>query len=146
MSYGFSAYDKSSEIYFAKYTNSTILRPDKDKQLPNLSNIDYNFRPTTEALRNDPNSIKFTIPSDIIRHFKSNNIKPNFIPVVLKTSCTCVLNYAELYKSIDNWDWRSDITFYIRIVPLSLTAYFQRIMRTGDKEKVSAVMIVGFKE
>ena len=146
MSYGFSAYNKSSEVYFAKYVNTTVLRPDKDKQLPILKNIDYNFRPNAESLKHDPNSVKFTLPSDLIRYFKSNNIKPNFVPAISNLSCNCVLNYAELYKNIDNWDWRSNIIFYVRVVPVSLTAYFQRIRRLGGDSKVVVLIVVGFRE
>lgn len=146
MSYGFSAYNRSSEIYFAKYINSIVLRPDGDKQLPNLRDINFEYNPSTDAMRSDPNSVKFTLPSHIISHFKSNNIKPNFIPFASNPVCTCVLNYAELYKSIDSWNGWSGITFYVRILPVSTTAFYQYIQRSGYGEKVGASMIVGFKE
>lgn len=144
--YGFKAYDKSSEIHFSKYNNSSFIRPDKDKPLPLLKNVDYSFNYRNIALEHDNNSIKFTLSADIIRDFKNKNLRFNFVPVVLNRSCSCVVNYADLYQRINKWNGKDNIVFYIRIIPLNLTTYFQYITRTTTDEKVGAIMIIGFRE
>lgn len=139
--YGFKVYNKSSEVHFSKYNNGVILTPDTDRALPNFNDIDFNFNPNTLP---DHATVKFTLKRDTILYFKNNGLNFNFIPIVLGKSLASVLNHKAILDQLKNWNG-NDITIYLRLIPMNLTAYYQVIRRNGNNRKVKALIIVGFQ-
>lgn len=148
--YGFKAYDLSSETYFTQFNNQYMIREPVARTIEYVRQIDM-------GLPYDRQYLEFVLPAWIIRFFKENNLKFAFIPIAgvegvnFKSLYTGIMNYQQLYRDLDNWDWRSDIRFKVFIRPRNLSVYAQiiRRMRDYDDRKVDAQInirvLVGFR-
>lgn len=148
--YGFKAYDLSSETYFTQFNNQYMITQ------PVARTIDY-VRQIDMELPYDRQYLEFVLPAWIIRFFKENGLKFAFIPLVgvgggrFNSLYTGIMNYQQLYRDLDNWDWRSDIRFKVYIRPRNLSVYAQiiRRMRDYDDRKADAQInirvLVGFR-
>ena len=148
--YGFKAYDLSSETYFTQFNNQYMITQ------PVARTIDY-VRQIDMGLPYDRQYLEFVLPAWIIRFFKENGLKFAFIPLAgigggrFNSLYTGIMNYQQLYRDLDNWDWRSDIRFKVYIRPRNLSVYAQiiRRMRDYDDRKADAQInirvLVGFR-
>ena len=148
--YGFKAYDLSSETYFTQFNNQYMIREPVARTIKYVREIDM-------GLPYDRQYLEFVLPAWIIRFFKENNLKFAFIPIAgvggvsFKSLYTGIMNYQQLYRDLDNWDWRSDIRFKVFIRPRNLSVYAQviRRMRDYDDRKADAQInirvLVGFR-
>lgn len=148
--YGFKAYDLSSETYFTQFNNQYMITK------PVARTIDY-VRQIDMGLPYDRQYLEFVLPAWIIRFFKENGLKFAFIPLAgigdgrFNSLYTGIMNYQQLYRDLDNWDWRSDIRFKVYIRPRNLSVYAQiiRRMRDYDDRKADAQInirvLVGFR-
>lgn len=148
--YGFKAYDLSSETYFTQFNNQYMIKQ------PVARTIDY-VRQIDMGLPYDRQYLEFVLPAWIIRFFKENGLKFAFIPLAglgdgrFNSLYTGIMNYQQLYRDLDNWDWRSDIRFKVYIRPRNLSVYAQiiRRMRDYDDRKADAQInirvLVGFR-
>lgn len=149
-SYGFKAYDLSSEIYFTQFNNQyKILHPV-------ARTIEY-VRQIDMGVSYEKQYVEFILPAWIIRFFKENDLKFAFIPLTgagsqnFKSLYTGIINYYQLYRDLDNWDWHSDIRFKVFIRPRSLSVYAQIIRRLRDSDdrradaQVNIHVLVGFR-
>lgn len=149
-SYGFKAYDLSSETYFTQFNNQYMITQPVARTIQYVRQIDM-------GLPYDRQYVEFVLPAWIIRFFKENGLKFAFIPLAgiggekFKSLYTGIMNYQQLYRDLDNWDGRSDIRFKVFIRPRSLSVYAQviRRMRDYDDRKVDAQIniqvLVGFR-
>lgn len=149
-SYGFKAYDLSSETYFTQFNNQYMITQPVSQTIQYVRQIDM-------GLPYDRQYVEFVLPAWIIRFFKENGLKFAFIPLAgvsgtkFKSLYTGIMNYQQLYRDLDNWDWRSDIRFKVFIRPRSLSVYAQiiRRMRDYDDRKADAQInirvLVGFR-
>lgn len=149
-SYGFKAYDLSSETYFTQFNNQYMIREPVARTIEYVRQIDM-------GLPYDRQYLEFVLPAWIIRFFKENGLKFAFIPIAgvgdanFKSLYTGIMNYQQLYRDLDNWDWRSDIRFKVFIRPRNLSVYAQviRRMRDYDDRKADAQIhirvLVGFR-
>lgn len=151
-SYGFKAYDLSSEIYFTQFNNQYMIKHPVAKTIEYVRQIDM-------GVSYEKQYFEFILPAWIIRFFKENNLKFAFIPIAgygnggqnFKSLYTGIINYYQLYRDLDNWDWHSDIRFKVFIRPRSLSVYAQIIRRLGisDDRKADAqiniTVLVGFR-
>ena len=148
--YGFKAYDLSSETYFTQFNNQYMITQ------PVARTIDY-VRQIDMGLPYDRQYLEFLLPAWIIRFFKENGLRFAFIPIAgvggadFGSLYTGIMNYQQLYRDLDNWDWRSDIRFRVYIRPRNLSVYAQiiRRMRDYDDRKADAQInirvLVGFR-
>lgn len=148
--YGFKAYDLSSETYFTQFNNQYMITQ------PVARTIDY-VRQIDMGLPYNRQYLEFVLPAWIIRFFKENGLKFAFIPLAgvggrrFNSLYTGIMNYQQLYRDLDNWDWRSDIRFKVYIRPRNLSVYAQiiRRMRDYDDRKADAQInirvLVGFR-
>ena len=149
-SYGFKAYDLSSETYFTQFNNQYMIARPVARTIEYVRQIDM-------GLPYDRQYLEFVLPAWIIRFFKENGLKFAFIPLAgiggakFKTLYTGIMNYQQLYRDLDNWDWRSDIRFKVYIRPRNLSVYAQIIRRMRDYDdrnadaQVNIRVLVGFR-
>ena len=148
--YGFKAYDLSSETYFTQFNNQYMITQPVARTINYVRQIDM-------GLPYDRQYLEFVLPAWIIRFFKENGLKFAFIPLAgvgdgrFNSLYTGIMNYQQLYRDLDNWDWRSDIRFKVYIRPRNLSVYAQiiRRMRDYDDRKTDAQInirvLVGFR-
>lgn len=148
--YGFKAYDLSSETYFTQFNNQYMITQ------PVARTIDY-VRQIDMGLPYDRQYLEFVLPAWIIRFFKENGLKFAFIPLTgvgggrFNSLYTGIMNYQQLYRDLDNWDWRSDIRFKVYIRPRNLSVYAQIIRRMRDYNdrkadaQINIQVLVGFR-
>lgn len=151
-SYGFKAYDLSSEIYFTQFNNQYMIKHPVAKTIEYVRQIDM-------GVSYEKQYFEFILPAWIIRFFKENNLKFAFIPITgagnggqhFKSLYTGIINYYDLYKELDRWDGRSHITFKVYIRPRSLSVYAQIIRRLRDSDdrkadaQINIQVLVGFR-
>lgn len=149
-SYGFKASDLTSEIYFTQYNNQYILRRPVSQSIEYVRQIDI-------GIPYDRQYVEFSLPAEVIRFFKDNNLKFSFIPICggsgdrLRNVYTGIINYHNLYRDLDRWDGRSNINFKVYIRPRNLTTYYQIINRMTDKDdrndmaRIHVSVLVGFR-
>lgn len=136
--YGFTAYDRSSEIHFSKFNNQYILKPAPNQDYIYLKDLDYG--------RNHRE--RFILPHAVIKYFKDNDLNFHFLPVAIikPTYYHVVIDTVDVFRKLDNWRG-GDIDLYLYYIPKSTSIFFQYIRRLSndDRKVCQAKIIVGFE-
>lgn len=147
-SYGFRAYDKSSEKEFTQANNQYILRATDHSQTPFVRDIDYMI-PFSDLSREKRKTV-FTLPKSIISEFKNNGWEFHFIPMPFDKGADLyyipIIDLADIHRKLRNWDG-NDIVFNVYYVPKNMTIYFQEIRRglRNRNIKCGCFILVGFR-
>ena len=134
-SYGFRAYDKSSEKEFTQANNQYLLRAIDYNQSPYVRDIDY--RIDFANLPKEKRKTVFKLPKSLISEFKNKGWDLYYIPII---------DLNSIFEKLKNWDG-NDILFNVYYVPKNLTIYYQDIlgaMRTRNL-KCGCWILVGYK-
>jgi hypothetical protein len=147
-SYGFRAYDKSSEKEFTQANNQYLLRAIDYNQSPYVRDIDY--RIDFANLPKEKRKTVFKLPKSLISEFKNKGWDFHFIPVPFDQNADLyyipIIDLNSIFEKLKNWDG-NDILFNVYYVPKNLTIYYQDIlgaMRTRNL-KCGCWILVGYK-